>query len=350
MTRRNRVSRGATRAVAALAAATMAVTGVAVLTATPGVGAATNTTVGLLLTGPTNDKGYYEDSNIGLMQAAKALHVKTHVIANAGFAESTLVSDARDLAVSGAGLVIGDGGTGAAFQSVAPQFPHTQFVVFTAPDPKPSIKNLHAYLTQQGVTSYMLGVLAGKLTKDGHVGFIGGYQDAPSGEAQAGFDAGAKASNPQVAISNVIVGSYSDPVGAKSGAASEIANNADVLYGYVDAGLVGVVQAVKAAGKPVTVLSATGTTVDSNHRCNLGQSVYTMAYQNMPLVYHEMIADYRAGHLPKGTRYYGVGNTGIQRVTFCSAHTNAAQNALMLTTAKNIASGQVSLGSDITGK
>ena len=337
-------------AMAVLAAATMGATGLSVL-ATPSVaGAVSNRTVGLLLTGPTNDKGYYEDTNSGLMQAAKALHVKTHVISNAGFDESTLVSDARDLAVAGAGLVIGDGGTGAAFQAVAPQFPHTQFVVFTAPNPKSSIKNLHAYLTEQGVTSYMLGVLAGKMTKDGHVGFIGGYQDSPSGEAQAGFDAGAKASNPKAVTSNVIVGSYSDPVGAKSAAASEIANGADVLYGYVDAGLVGVVQAVEASGKPVRVMSATGTVADQNRRCQLGQSVYAQAYQNVPLVFHDMISAYLGGHLPKGTYYYGVGNSAIQKVTFCPAHTNAAQNALMVATAKQIASGHTNLGSKITGK
>jgi basic membrane protein A len=338
------------RATAVLAAAVMGATGLSGLATTATASAATNRTVGLLLTGPTNDKGYYEDTNAGLMQAAKALHVKTHVISNAGFDESTLVSDARDLAVSGNGLVIGDGGTGAAFQAVAPQFPHTQFIVFTAPNPKPSIKNLHAYLTEQGVTSYMLGVLAGKLTKDGHVGFIGGYQDSPSGEAEAGFDSGAKASNPNVVTSNVIVGSYSDPVGAKSAAASEIANGADVLYGYVDAGLVGVVQAVKASGKPTIVLSATGTVADQNRRCQLGNSVYAQAYQNIPLVFHDMISAYIRGHIPKGTYYYGVGNSAIQRVTFCPAHMNTGQNALMVTTAKHIASGQTSLGSNITGK
>jgi basic membrane protein A len=321
-----------------------------VTVAVPSAGAATNTSVGLLLTGPTNDKGYYEDTNAGLMQAAKALHIKTHVISNAGFSESTLVSDAADLAKSGNGLVIGDGSTGAALQAVAHKYPKTQFIVFTAPDPKNSIPNLHAYLTEQGVTSYMLGVLAAKTTKSNHVGFIGGYQDSPSGEAGAGFKAGVQSVNPAIAVSNVIVGSYSDPVGAKSAASSEIANGADVLYGYVDAGLVGVVQAVSASGKDIKVLSATGTTADSQRRCELGSSVVAQAYQNVPLVFHDMITAYLSKKLPKGTLYYGVGNSAIQKVSFCNPAQYTAINTQLSALAQQIASGQVQLSSAITGK
>ena len=119
--------------------------------------------VGVILSGATSQPGYYMDNKLGADSLIETYGADVTVVENLGFDPVALAEAAKNLALAGKTIIIGDGVTGEALKSIANDYPDVTFIVFTAPSPDPTITNLHAYLPQQGLTSYLLGVIASTL-------------------------------------------------------------------------------------------------------------------------------------------------------------------------------------------
>merc|ERR1711879_293731 len=90
-----------------------------------------------------------------------------------------------------------------------------------------------------GEPCYLMGMIAGKMTKTNKIGMVGGY---PIGEVNRLFNAfmaGAKSVNPAVEFKVSFIGSWYDPTKAKEFAFAQVESGVDVLYaeraGVVDA-------------------------------------------------------------------------------------------------------------------
>src|SRR3546814_7853461 len=119
---------------------------------------------------------------------------------------------------------------------------------------------------------YLMGMIAGAMSKPGRIGMVGGY---PIGEVNRLFHAfmnGALAVNPDARFKVNFIGSWYDPPNAKEAAFAQIEAGVDVLY----AERAGVVAAAREKG-----LVALGKVNDMNKEENGTDVVVTSALWDM---------------------------------------------------------------------
>src|SRR4029077_8203401 len=97
--------------------------------------------------------------------------------------------------------------------------------------------------------AYVVGVLAGKMTKTGKVGAVAGLEGLPNMIASmGGFRLGVKSVRPEAEVKIIYLQSMEDPAAAKEAALSLIAGGADVIGGKLNAGHAGLIQSAKEKG------------------------------------------------------------------------------------------------------
>lgn len=98
-------------------------------------------------------------------------------------------------------------------------------------------------------SGYIVGLVAGKMTKTNTVGFVGGMDNVVVRRFQVGYEAGVKAANPNVKVLAQYVNSFVDSAKGKSIATQMYKNNADIIFAAAgDSGL-GVIESSKENGK-----------------------------------------------------------------------------------------------------
>jgi basic membrane protein A and related proteins len=158
------------------------------------------------------------------------------------FSEKTANTDyvrvMREYAEGGAKLIVGEAfGISREARKVADDYPE---VAFLMGDPgKEHGSNFSVFDNYIHEPCYLMGMIAGSMTKTNKIGMIGGY---PIGEVNRlfhAFMAGAKAVNPKAEFKVSFIGSWYDPPKAKEFAYAQVESGVDVLYaeraGVVDA-------------------------------------------------------------------------------------------------------------------
>lgn len=202
--------------------------------------------VGLLLDVARNDKSFGQAEYEGAKEAAEELGLELSVVdnvaENAQKAQSALLNFAKedDYVINNAVAMMGG------LPRIAEQYPEKQFGALSVE--VESKENLHWAFQDWYPLGYLAGVAAAEETKSDVVAYVGGGEIPPTIAGQAGFDAGVKAVNPKAEVLSTITGSFEDTTKAKDAASSEISQGADVIYAFLDAAHLGVVQAAKEAG------------------------------------------------------------------------------------------------------
>lgn len=146
----------------------------------------------------------------------------------------------RHNVVVGVGFLLTD-----AIVKAASEFPGTKFALIdSVPDTIPG--NLRCYVFREEEGSFLVGFLAGKMTKTGKVGFVGGMDSPLIRKFEAGFRAGVMTANPKVKVSAAYVGSFTDPAKGKQIADMMYNSGADIVYQAAGESGLGVIDAVKA--------------------------------------------------------------------------------------------------------
>jgi simple sugar transport system substrate-binding protein len=188
---------------------------------------------GFVYVGPVGDAGWTFAHDQGRLSMEKAL---------AGKVKSTYVENVpegadaerviRQLAADGNKIIFT---TSFGFMNptlkVAQTFPNTFFEHATG---YKTAKNLGTYQARSWEGAYMLGVLAGKMTKSNILGFVGSY---PVPEVVRNIDAytlGAQSVNPKIKTKVIWVSSWYDPARERQAAETMIAQGADVLSQNTD--------------------------------------------------------------------------------------------------------------------
>lgn len=144
----------------------------------------------------------------------------------------------REYCESGVQLIVGEAfGIMREARKVADDYPN---VAFLMGDPlKEHGSNYSVFDNWIHEPCYLMGVIAGSMSKSGKIGMVGGY---PIGEVNRLFHAfmdGAKSVNPNARFKVSFIGSWYDPPKAKEFAFAQIEAGVDVLYaeraGVVDA-------------------------------------------------------------------------------------------------------------------
>jgi basic membrane lipoprotein Med (substrate-binding protein (PBP1-ABC) superfamily) len=140
----------------------------------------------------------------------------------------------RDYASKGYDLVIAHGVQyGASLAEIAPDFPNVSFAWGSSTDTfsEQGVKNVFAYYLHAEQGGYVLGVLAGKLTKSGVAGIIGPIDAGDPKLSVAGAREGLKSVNPNARIEVNWTGSFSDRALAAAAARTLIDAGADIIMG-----------------------------------------------------------------------------------------------------------------------
>ncbi|QGP91224.1 ABC transporter substrate-binding protein PnrA-like protein [Neomoorella glycerini] len=163
--------------------------------------------IALLLPGPINDMGWNASAYEGLKKVEKEF--KAQVAYRENVAQSDMEEAFRAYAMQGYHVIIGHGFQfGDAAKKVAPQFPNIKFVV-TSSDihQDPNLASVNIDNEMQG---FLMGAVAGLMTKSGTVAALGGQQIPPIIGSVEGFAKGAKYVNPQVKVITTYTGSFDD--------------------------------------------------------------------------------------------------------------------------------------------
>lgn len=201
-----------------------------------GKGAHANVRVGLVFdVGGRGDKSFNDAAWEGISRASRELGVTTEILEPSGAEDREAAM--RLFGARGFDLVFG---VGFIFSTdvnvVARAFPSTRFACIDYSPPRDgSIPSNVAGLTfREEEGSFLVGAVAGLLSKTKHVGFIGGMDIPLIHKFEAGYRAGALEVCPSCVVHVAYAGTtpeaFRDPVKGKALGVSQITAGADVLY------------------------------------------------------------------------------------------------------------------------
>ena len=126
-------------------------------------------------------------------------------------------------------LILGDAfGNEEAVRRVAKDFPEVAFAFGSGSGPsEPNVAVFDNWIHEP---AYLMGMMAGGLTKTNKLGVVGAMPVPEVNRLTNAFIAGAKAQNPDVTVMVSFINSWFDPAAAKEAAIAMIDNGADVLY------------------------------------------------------------------------------------------------------------------------
>ncbi|MAC79112.1 MAG: BMP family ABC transporter substrate-binding protein [Rhodobacteraceae bacterium] len=197
----------------------------------------------------------------------------------------------RQLASDGVNLIIAhSSGYSAAMKEVAPDFPDTQFVLYSYEGSTDGIANYSAWSVDWDEYGFILGALAASASKAGHIAVIAG-EEIPSAERTIEFiQKGAVYVNPDVQVDTAYVGSFTDVARAREIATGIIARGADFVIPSADTADAGIQQAADEEGA-LTIGSYADQSADYPN------AVMTSTIMNFDKSYADIGKAYAAGEL-----------------------------------------------------
>ncbi|GIP22494.1 BMP family protein [Paenibacillus sp. J22TS3] len=176
--------------------------------------------------GGVNDKSFNQSAWEGLqqMKAEKGVAVE--------YLQSTKADDyntnlnkfvkGKYALTWGIGMSLAD-----AVGSVAKQNKDAKLAIIDAEVDQPNVKSV-TFAEHEG--SFLVGVVAGKMTKTNKIGFVGGVKLPVIERFAAGFAAGVKAVNPNAVVTNNFTGAFDKPDLGKTAAATLYNDGADIIF------------------------------------------------------------------------------------------------------------------------
>lgn len=197
--------------------------------------------VGLVLPGSVADAAWNSGAYQGLLRIRDSLGLAvSHIEARTPAEQSEAL---RSYAAQGYDLVFAHGFEFQdAAERISNEYPRTIFIVTSGRRARANVAPLIFRLEE---ASYLAGMIAGGLTRNNVLGFIGGIKLPPIEAAYSGWVNGARSVNPRVQSRQVYLNSFDDAAAGREAALALIAAGADMFHHNADAAGLGVFQAVK---------------------------------------------------------------------------------------------------------
>ena len=251
---------------------------------------------GFVYIGPTGDHGWTYSHD----QGRKALEAQSGGKVTTTFVESVQeTADAervfRDLAQKGHKVIFGTSfGYMNQMLKVAKAFPKTTFMHATGYKTAP---NLGVYDVRTYEGANVLGVVAGKMSKNNKVGYVASIPIPEVIRNINAFTVGARSVNPAITTKVIWINSWFDPGKEREAALAHIAQGADVLMQNTDSPAV--VQTAQEKG-------AIGFGWDSDMSKFGGKAHLAASILNWDVVYKKVVADVEAGTWKNESIWWGV--------------------------------------------
>lgn len=212
----------------------------------------------------------------------------------------------RQFARRGANPIVVPGFSwGAALETVAPEFPDTNFAIIDMVVDAPNVRSV---IFDEHTGSFLVGALAALKSESGQVGFVGGMDIPLIHKFFCGYAQGAMAVNPDIEVYENYTGTtpaaWNDPVTAGELAKAAFDRGADVVYAAAGGSGLGVLQAAADTGN-----LAIG--VDSNQNYIQPGSVLTSMLKRVDVAVANAFSDQMNGEWTSGFQVMGLGNEGV---------------------------------------
>lgn len=194
---------------------------------------------------------------------------------------------ATDWATKGYNVIIGQGiQYQDMFNKIAPQFPKTVFVCVDCFGGKGNVYNVWWYMAD---AAYLMGMLAGNMTKTNKIGLIGGGRAMSIWAGHEAFKRGVREVNKQATfLESWMAFSWADVAGAKKAGEQMADQGVDFIFSSGDGIDVGVRQVAKEKNIQCTDVYADAAHLDPDH---IAQSIVV----RWDIAYLTAIADYVRG-------------------------------------------------------
>jgi basic membrane protein A len=172
-----------------------------------------------------------------------------------------------------------------------------------------TLPNVRTVVFREEEGCYLVGALAGLVTRTNKVGMVGGMEIPLVKRYEAGFRAGVAATNPKATVVVNYTGSFTNFALGKQVGQDLLTKGSDVLFAAAGVDGLGAIQAVKEArdeGKTVYVLG-----VDSDPSHLAPKSVLSAVIKRVDLVVYEAVRDQVRGQFRGGSQALGLKEGGI---------------------------------------
>lgn len=255
-------------------------------------------------TGGVNDESFNQSAWAGLQKLEKEYgkdKVQVKYLESKQDADyvpnvETLVDEDSDLII-GVGFKLAD-----AIEEAAKSYSDKQFALIDAAYEKQPA-NVTSLLFEDNVSSYLTGLIAGKMTETNKVGFIGGISGEVIDRFDYGFRAGVEAANPKAEVSVQYANSFTDAALGKSIANQMHKNGTDIIFSAAGAVGIGAIEAAKENNKkaigvdqdqnklaPDNVITSAMKNIDVAV-LNLGKSIIDGTYKGGQLIVNTLDMD-----------------------------------------------------------
>lgn len=268
--------------------------------------------VGLVFdVGGRGDKSFNDAAYAGLERAKDSLGITYEYIEPAGAGGGDREAGLRQLAskkiplIFGVGFMFSDDIT-----KIAKEFPDLHFgcIDYTVKPGETIPPNLVALKFKEEEGSFLVGVIAGLMTKTSKVGFVGGMDIPLIHKFEAGYKAGVLAANPQC---QVLVGyagltgeAFKNPGKGKELALSQYNQGADIIFHASGSTGLGVFEAAREKNK-----FAIG--VDSDQWNEAPGFVLTSMIKRVDVAIFETIKSELEGKFTGGVKELGLKENGV---------------------------------------
>ena len=266
--------------------------------------------VGLVFdVGGRGDKSFNDQAYAGLERAQKELGITFHTLETGEGADREAAM--RQLAAGDASLIFG---VGFLFtddiRKLAVEFPDKRFacIDYTVNPGDTLPPNLVALKFKEEEGSFLVGALAGLLTKTGKVGFVGGMQIPLIKKFEAGCVAGVHAVNPAARVIIKYAGTtgsaFKDPTKGKELGLAEYNQGADIIYHASGSTGLGVFEAAREKDK-----LAIG--VDSDQYDEAPGHILTSMVKRVDVAVFDTIRQALEGQWQGGVKVFGLAEEGV---------------------------------------
>jgi len=246
------------------------------------------------------DQGFNDMAYAGLQQAQKELGGTPKVVESREQSQYvpnlTSLAEAKTDLVVGVGFLLTD-----AMAEVCAKYPDVHFALVDSVVDAPNVANL-VFKEQDG--SFLVGAVAGLMTKSNVVGFVGGMEGELIKKFEVGYRAGVKTTNPNCQVLVTYVGSFGDPAKGEDLANAQYDQKADIIYQAAGQSGLGVINAAKKRN-----LYAIG--VDSDQNYLAPDNIITSMVKRVDTAVFETCKAVKDGTFKGGVTTYGIAEGGI---------------------------------------
>lgn len=267
--------------------------------------------VGLVFdVGGRGDKSFNDSAYAGLLRAEKELDVEIAFLEPASTEDREAAL--RLFAAQRMDLVIGVGFIFSAdVDEVARAYPQVRFACVDYAPRGPIPPNVAGLAFREEEGAYLVGGVAGLLSKTRHAGFVGGMTIPLIKKFEVGYAAGVRATCPSCEVHVGYAGAspeaFKDPAKGKLLAKAQIGAGADVIFHASGSTGHGVFEGAREGG-------ALAIGVDSDQHDEMPGVVVTSMIKRVDVAVYDTIAEVTRGSFHGGVRTFGLADEGVDYV------------------------------------